>query len=136
MLLIVAVLAFFAGGLWLTGELVANRAGQYVDQLQQYWQSLRSWALRNNMPLPQASPGEGGGMIGDVARYFAGALTSLGSLAGTLVLVFFFILLMLLEASIWRRKAQSALAWERAQALLHTVEVIAVKIRRFLLLVC
>ena len=48
-----------------------------------------------------------------------------------LLMVFFFTLLMLIEASAWRRKTQAALRWRHTTAVFETVGEIAYKVRRF-----
>jgi AI-2 transport protein TqsA len=64
----------------------------------------------------------------------ASGLSSAGGVLSFLVLVFFFALLMLLEASSWRRKTKIALHRWQTAAVLGTMPVVAEKVRSFMLI--
>ena len=132
MLAVVGTLAFAVALVSFALEPVIERAPQYADQLQSQWQALRSWARGHGLPLPQAS--DLGSMLASngVQRLLYG-LTSAWELLAFLLLVFFFTLLMLIEASAWRRKTEAALHERQTAAVLDTIPVVAHKVRRFLL---
>ena len=114
-------------------EPVVARAPQYADQLQAQWDSLRSWAGDQGVAVPQASDLRGRLASGGMQGLLSG-LSSAGGALSFLVLVFFFTLLMLIEASSWRRKTEVALHRRQTAAVLRTMPVVAQKIRRFMLI--
>jgi AI-2 transport protein TqsA len=133
MAVIVLGLAAAGGLIWFAVERVGGKAPQYADQLQGQWQALVGWARRNNLPVPD-DMARSGGLGGRLGSFAAAAVTSVWQIAGFLALVFFFTLLMLVEASAWRDKVRTALDGGRARAVVDTVAVVAGKVRRFLLI--
>jgi AI-2 transport protein TqsA len=87
---------------------VLERAPQYADDLHRQWENLRSWASGHGLVLPRSFRLQD--MLGSngVASLVSG-LTSAWEILAFLLLVFFFTLLMLIEASAWRRKTAVAL---------------------------
>jgi len=114
-------------------EPVVARAPQYADQLQDHWQALRSWAESHGLPLPQASDLTSRLASNSVQRLLYG-LTSAWEVLAFLLLVFFFTLLMLIEASSWRRKTEVALRGWQTAAVLEMMPVVAHKVRWFMLI--
>ena len=112
-------------------EPVLARAPQYADELEAHWQTLRTWAGSHGLALPRDL---------DTRKLLGGngfqslvfGLSSAWQVLAFLLLVFFFTLLMLLEASAWRRKAFAALPAQGAAAI-AIVPALARKVRRFLL---
>lgn len=132
MLTVVGALAFAIALISVALEPVVERAPQYADELQRHWDSLRSWARSHGLPLPgnlnvQDALGSNG------IQSLVSGLASAWEVLAFLLLVFFFTLLMLIEASAWRRKAETALRERQRAAVLETVPVVAQKVRRFLL---
>jgi AI-2 transport protein TqsA len=134
MLLVVGVLALAVGLVWFSLPPVASRAPEYLDQLQSYWESLRTWAEARDLPLPRNLDWRrlASTMVQPLAWGLSWAWSALAWLA-FLVLVFFFTLLMLIEASAWRRKTEAALRARRTAAVLETVSAVAQKVRRYML---
>jgi AI-2 transport protein TqsA len=112
-------------------EPVLARAPQYADELAAHWQTLRTWAGGHGLALPRdLDPRKWLGGNGFQPLVFG--LSSAWQVLAFLLLVFFFTLLMLLEASAWRRKAFVALPAQGAAAI-AIVPALARKVRRFLL---
>ena len=76
------------------------------------FEALRDWAASHNiqLPGPRARRREPARASGE--RLLSG-LTSLGTISAFALLIFFFTLLMLLEARAWRRKTEAALRGSR-----------------------
>src|SRR5690606_27798868 len=103
----------------------------YGEQLRTHWHSLQSWLEERGM----AVGGEGGsnGMVMERAGTAAEwAVRSLTDLASMLVLIFFLVLLMLLEAARWQRKTRIAVNHHYGPVA-DTVEATAMQVRRYLL---
>lgn len=133
MLTLVGVLALAGALVSFALEPVVARAPQYADQLQSHWADLRAWAGRHGLPLPHDLDLRA--MLGtDGLQSLVSGLTSAWSVLAFLLLVFFFTLLMLIEASAWRRKAEAALRQRHTAAVLETLPVVAEKVRWFMLI--
>ena len=130
MLLIVSVAAAAVALISLALVPVTTRAPGYVDMLQQQIDGLRSWTSAHGVALP-ADFDLAGTVMSSGAQSVIWGLTSAGEVLVFLLLVFFFTLLMLAEASAWRRKTQAALRGRHTAAVLDTVGEIAHKVRRF-----
>jgi AI-2 transport protein TqsA len=133
MLAVVGTLLLALGLVTLALEPVVARAPQYADQLQARWQDLTSWARNQGLAMPQASDLRSRLASGGMQGLLSG-LSSAGGVLSFLVLVFFFTLLMLLEASSWRRKTEVALHRWQTAAVLGTMPVVAQKVRWFMLI--
>lgn len=133
MLTVVGTLAFAIALISFALEPVIERAPQYADELQRQWETLRAWARGHGLPLPR-SPDLGDALASNGLPSLVSGLTSAWEMFAFLLLVFFFTLLMLLEASAWRRKTVVALHERQGAAVLETVPVVAQKVRRFLLI--
>lgn len=97
MLLVLAILALFVAGLSLAGRQIASGASEYLPQIQQ--QLERSGAagmLGGGQQL--------GEMVRSAASYLASALQMAGQALAGIVLIFFLVLLMLIEGADWRAK--------------------------------
>jgi AI-2 transport protein TqsA len=133
MLAVVGALALAVALLSFTIAPVIERAPQYADDLHRQWESLRAWASGHGLALPRSFRLQD--MLGsNGVTSLASGLTSASEVLALLLLVFFFTLLMLIEASAWRRKAAVALRGRQTAAVLETVQAVAHKVRRFLLI--
>jgi AI-2 transport protein TqsA len=133
MLAVVGTLALALSLIALALEPVVARAPQYADQLQGQWDSLRAWARDQGLAMPQASDLRSRLASGGMQGLLSG-LSSAGEVLAFLALVFFFTLLMLIEASSWRRKTEVALRRRHTAAVLGTVPAVAQKVRWFMLI--
>jgi predicted PurR-regulated permease PerM len=130
MLVFVGVGAFAGALIWLSVQPVMTRAPQYLDQLQQQWHVLGDWAGAHGLPVPQRFVLNSGWVLEPVAAQ----ILLLWSVPALLVLVFFFTLMMLIEASAWRRKTEAALRHRHTMMVLDTVSTISDKLRRYVLI--
>jgi AI-2 transport protein TqsA len=133
MLTVVGTLALALALIAFALEPVVARAPQYAEQLQGQWEAARSWAGGHGLPLPQAGNLQDTLASNGVQGLLSG-LTSAWSVLAFLALVFFFTLLMLIEASAWRRKTEVAFRRSQTAAVLETVPLVAQKVRWFLLI--
>jgi AI-2 transport protein TqsA len=133
MLAVVGALALAVALLSFTIAPVLERAPQYADDLHRQWESLRTWASGHGLALPRSFRLQD--MLGSngVTSVVSG-LTSAWEVLAFMLLVFFFTLLMLIEASAWRRKTAVALPGRQTAAVIETVQAVAHKVRRFLLI--
>jgi AI-2 transport protein TqsA len=133
MLAVVGALALAVALVSFTLAPVLERAPQYADDLYRQWESLRAWASGHGLALPRNFRLQD--MLGSSGvQPLVSGLTSAWEILAFLLLVFFFTLLMLIEASAWRRKAALALHGRQTVAVLETVQAVAHKMRRFLLI--
>lgn len=132
MLLVVSVLALAVALVWLTLMPVIAGAPTYLEQLQGRLGDLGAWAEQRGVDLPRDfSLAET--LVSNGAQSLLWGLASAGELLAFLILVFFFTLLMLMEASAWRRKTEAALRRRQTKAVLETIAAVAHKVRRFVL---
>jgi AI-2 transport protein TqsA len=132
MLLVVSVLALAVMLISITVTPVIAGLPGYLEQLQGQLRDLSAWAERRGVDLPRDLD-LAGTIISNSAQSLLWGLASLGELLAFLVLVFFFTLLMLIEASAWRRKTEAALSRRHTRTVLETIGAIAQKVRRFVL---
>ena len=121
MLAVVGTLALAVALLSFTLAPVLERAPQYGDDLYRQWEALRSGAGRQGLALPRDFGPQD--MLGSsLVQSLVSGLTSAWEIMAFLLLVFFFTLLMLIEASAWRRKTAVALRGRQTAAVLETDE--------------
>jgi len=131
MLSIVATVALAIAVLSLSLGPVISRGPEYAQRFQDWFQGALGWVRGHGVQLPQ--PGElGGSSLGTLASTLPTGLEVVGGILGAAVLVFFFTLLMLIEADVWRRKAEAALG--RSGQMRETVDTIGHKVRWYLLI--
>jgi AI-2 transport protein TqsA len=140
---VVAALSVVVGAIWLAGELMAPKLPQYIDQLKQQWQSLKGWASQLGVPAAPA-PGAGAGeaaegqeagpdIFSNVLQTLQTFAASVLSLMSLLALALFFMVLMLGDLGRWRRKLEAALPGGGGRDAIEVVEIVARKVRKFLL---
>ena len=131
MLVVLAVLALFAGAIGLAVAMAADRAPQYAVRVQQAWQDFAGWASARGLPVRQM--GGGGGGLDQAVQWLTRGVRSTTNSLALLVLVLFFVLLMLSELPRWGEKVRAGLAAGRAGAVLDTAAVTARRMRSYLL---
>ncbi len=133
MLFLLAVLVALAFGVWSSLGLIADKAPTYAEAARDLWDRLQATAQRRNIPLEEAVP-----PLRELGTRALALLTTgftrIGVFTLTLLLVFFLVLLMLLETEEWRAKLGQALGTERAEAVVGSLESIEEKVRKFLLI--
>jgi AI-2 transport protein TqsA len=131
MLAVVAVLALALALLAIALQLAVSGAPQYADRLEQRLTALQDFANRYGIQFPQ-DYGLDGESLRTLAEQLLAGLTSLGTISLFAILIFFFALLMLLEARDWRRKTAAALRDGRTDVVLDAVASIGQKVRAYL----
>lgn len=129
MLLIVALYAAAAAGVWLAVEQAANSLSASGETLDQIWKQAQSWIQSQGIPLPENASQDVTSRVSQLAAY---ALSAFGNLLGFLTLVFFLVFLMLLEAHQWQDKVGTAFCNARRVSAVKVVDAVAVKLRAYL----
>lgn len=155
MVALLAFLAAFFGGILLAAQYVASEFPQRADNLPQIWEQVLAWAREQGLPVPpeigqfgtetqQSSQPQGAGgrsgsgaqqsrnIVNAISGYAFDILNSVGRALAMMVLIFFVVLLALIEAPIWRDKIAST-AGRNDEAWVRTVITIAQQVRRYLL---
>ncbi len=131
MLTVVATLVLAISALSMTLEPVISRGPDYAQRFEDWLHGALGWARAHGIQLPQ--DGElGGSSLGAVAQKLPTGLNVVGGTLGFALLVFFFTLLMLIEAGIWQRKAEAALG--RSAEMREAGATIGHKVRWYLLI--
>lgn len=128
------LLAVTAGAMWAVAESVdeaVEAAPRYAGRVQELWGSVKQTMSAYGVPLPDnvlASP--------DVQQRLgtltASAVRLASEIVTGLVLVFFLVLLMLLEAPVWDENTRRVLQDDRGRLALDTIGEIAEKVRGYL----
>jgi AI-2 transport protein TqsA len=129
MLTIVATIVLAIAVLSLSFGPVISRGPSYAERFEDWFYGALGWARGHGLQLPE--PAElGGSSLGTIAGTLPAGLEMIGGILGAAVLVFFFTLLMLIEADLWRRKAEAAL--DRPGRMREAVAAIGYKVRWYL----
>jgi AI-2 transport protein TqsA len=132
MLAVVGVLAIALSLLALAVQLMVSGLPAHFDELEAQLRAWRDWAAAHSLQLPEF--GLDGQNLRALGERLLTGLTSLGTISAFALLIFFFTLLMLLEARTWRRKTEEALRATRTDAVLDAVGNIGHKVRQYLLI--
>ena len=132
LLLVIAVLGGGAALVIWSLSRAAGRLPHYQDQLQQSWQQLVDWANNNGIPLADNIMGVDS-VRQHAINYLTAGVTSFWWWIALLVVILFLMLLMLLEVRDWRGKLHAALCCGHDDATIQTLDAIAHKLRRYLL---
>jgi AI-2 transport protein TqsA len=130
---VVLVLALGVGLVYTAVTVVIGDTGPYIRELSASWQRLIDWANGHGIPIRAdiiEIPGIRDTLLGWLKALLTGAWLWLGLLA----LAFFYLVLMLLEVASWRGKSQHALAGAVNAAVVDTFELVARKLRRYMLI--
>lgn len=123
--IIIGFLLLFLAGIGLAASQVAGSADQIVQQLQQRLGQTPFADLVAGQGLPQLLERAGG--------YARSLLMGLGGTLGALVVIFFLMLLMLLEAGDWRAKIKTVSPGDGGRNWRNMSESIGQKFRRYFL---
>jgi AI-2 transport protein TqsA len=141
---ILILLAIFFGAVWYVAQRVLSDFPRYADDFRRLWSAIADWA--NGLGLPVSIPATpSGGMVpgsdqaeasglDPITGFALGTLNSVWQIVSGLILIFFFVLLMLIEAPTWRAKLGSAFGSSRKQAWLDSIGAIAQRFRLYLVL--
>jgi predicted PurR-regulated permease PerM len=131
MLTVVATLALAIGVLSLSLEPAISRGPDYAHRFEGWFEGVLGWLRAHGVQLPQA--GElGGSSLSTLAQKLPTGLNMVGGTLGFALLVFFFTLLMLIEANLWQRKSETALG--RSAEMREAGATIGHKVRWYLLI--
>jgi AI-2 transport protein TqsA len=141
---ILVLLALFFGAVWYVAQRVLSDFPRYADDFRALWSALVDWANGLGLPvsvpappvdgsLPGSDQAEGSG-LDPITGFALGTLNSAWQIVSALILIFFFVLLMLIEAPTWRAKLGSAFGANRKEVWLDSVGAIAQRFRLYLLL--
>lgn len=130
MLTMLVGLAVVIGAITLSISVLAGHAPQYAGAVQEYWQRTVAWAQSHHLPLKENLPS---GIREYAISWLSAGITSVWSLVAMVVLVFFFVLMMLLEARDWKAKSHEALSGRQAFTVIDIAEAIGQKVRRYLM---
>ena len=138
------LLALFFGAVWYVAQRVLSDFPRYADDFQRLWSALADWANGLGLPVSIPAPPSDGSLPGPdqaegsgldpITGFALGTLNSAWQIVSALILIFFFVLLMLIEAPTWRAKLGSAFGSSRKEAWLDSVSAIAQRFRLYLLL--
>lgn len=129
----VAVLGLLATTLWLSLGMLLEKAPTYAESAQRLWEQMQSLGQRHNVHIEMlARP------LRDLTGQSFALVTSgvgfLWQLTAMLLLVFFLVVLMLLEAREWHEKIAAGLGEARTQAIMEVVYAASAQVRRFLVI--
>jgi AI-2 transport protein TqsA len=141
---ILVLLAVFFGAVWYVAQRVLADFPRYAEQYRQLWSALSDWAEGLGLPIaiPEPPTARPDAKADDAASAGFDPITGLAlntinsawQIFSALVLIFFFVLLMLIEAPTWRAKLGSAFGSSRKEAWLDSVSAISQRFRLYLLL--
>lgn len=131
MLAFVAVLGLVFLAVFLSGKAIAEAAPKYEEQLSRYWQSAQASAAGHGIEL-NAELLTSDQTTGQIVSWVTGGLVSVWSILGAMVLVFFLVLLLLVEADNWRGKIEKSTPPEAEFKILATADTAALKLRDYM----
>ncbi len=141
MTIILLVLALFFLGISYAATTVAEQWPQYDDRFQAWWDRLIQWfGSVANGAAGEAGTGataEGGAtsppnVLGFVSSYALTIIQSAWEVVAVLVLIFFLVLLMLIEGRVWRAKLEDTARGEDADEWLRVVDDVGRRFRWYL----
>lgn len=131
MLTFVMTLALIFGAIFLIGKAIAAAAPRYKERFTAYQQSAQTWAAQHGIEInSELLTSEQS--TAQIASLVTGGLVSVWSILGTLVLVFFLVLLLLIETDNWRSKIEKATPPNAQYKILATLDTAAVKVRDYM----
>jgi AI-2 transport protein TqsA len=131
MLAILAVFTGIAGALWLSVEMVSEKAPAYGETFEGYWQQAKDWAQAHHLPIEEEFL-DVETMRQEMMRLAGIGLTSVLGFASALVLIFFLVLLLLIESHEWKVKSAAAFDHSLRRSIVDTVHLASIKVRQWL----
>ena len=143
MAVIVFVLLLFFAAIWYAAQRIIAEFPRYADDFRRLWEQVSDWA--GGWGVPISLPGSGQGEAGapnngapspsdPITGFALGIVNSAWQTLANLVLIFFFVLLMLIETPTWRAKLRSAFGPDREEAWLDSIAASAQRFRLYLIL--
>ncbi len=131
LLVLGGVVALAQGALSLSAEIIEPKIPQYLDRLEQMWETAQSWASNYGLPVPQFNFQNDNTPIQLTQQAITGFQT-LVSTVSLLILTISLLILLLLEVSQYKRKVQQAFSSRMSQHIIHAVGNTSEKLRRYL----
>lgn len=131
LLLLSGILGLGVGILSLSAEIIEPKVPQYLDRLQQMWETVQSWANTYGLPIPQLNS-QFNGSFTQLTQQAVGGIKSFLSALSLFVLVVSMLVLLLLEVSQYRKKVQKAFPSRISDRIIHAVGNTSEKLRRYL----
>jgi AI-2 transport protein TqsA len=143
---IVVLLGLFFGAVWYAAQRIISDFPRYADEFRNLWAGASDWANGLGLPVsipgppsgePAGGAGDGGGKetaLDPITGFALGTLNSAWQIVSSIILIFFFVLLMLIEAPTWRAKLGSAFGSRGKEAWLDSVGAVAQRFRLYLVL--
>lgn len=132
LLLLVAILGLAVGAFTLSAEIIEPKLPEYVDRLQQMWETAQSWASSRGIPIPQLNS-QSNGPFNQLTSRAIGGVQSILSALSLSVLVVSLLVLLLLEVSQYRHKVRRAFPSRTGDRLINAVGSTSEKLRQYLL---
>lgn len=133
-LTLVLLVAVVGGAVWILAESVdeaVEAAPQHADRAQEAWDQARSSMTAAGLPVPE-NLWQTANVQERLTRYGTAAVRLAWDTITGLVLVFFLVLLMLLEGPLWSRNAQRLLRDPAGRTIVDAVGEVATKVRQYL----
>ena len=132
MTIVLAVLAGFVLAGWIAVELTADRIPEYAARVRSQVDRVRQWAAEHSLPVPREAE-QGSTSPPGPSPLASRILSDVQLVLSVLVLIFFYTLLMLIEAHRWGRKIAVLQGQEQRESWRDCVMTIAVRVRQYLL---
>jgi predicted PurR-regulated permease PerM len=133
LLVLAGVLGLFAGAIELSLELIEPQLPQYAEQTEQLLQSARTWFQNHGLPIGQGI--QSSGAISQLFQQALGGARSLLGVLSLLILIASFLALLLLEVGKYRDRTQRAFPNDVGDHIIHAVDSMGKKLRRYFLVV-
>lgn len=131
MLLLLGLFAGISTVVFQLAEEVAPAVPEYGERLQERWQVVRDWLTRHEVLSEGASLTDDGNLGDRLLGWLRFGLSTLWDVASVLLLLYFFVLLMLLEADRWRESLRAG--FRGSDSIRDSVDAIAHKVRWYIL---
>lgn len=127
----VAGLAAMVASIWWSIQLLSRRGPEYREKFSGYWDQAQTWLRERNVPLPEEFTNGPFDLPPFVYDYIGMAMRSFWSVMAFSVVVFFLMLLLLVEMREWKRKSLEAFQGPVTKNLAETIGAISEMLRRF-----
>ncbi|ACB50027.1 hypothetical protein cce_0676 [Crocosphaera subtropica ATCC 51142] len=131
LLVLGGVVALAQGALSLSAEIIEPKVPQYLDRLEQMWETAQSWANNYGLPVPHFNSQINNTPIQLTQQAISGFQTVISTIS-LLILTISLLILLLLEVSQYKRKVQQAFSSRTSQHIINAVGNTSEKLRRYL----
>ena len=131
LLLLSGIVGIAIGALSLSEEIIEPKVPQYLDRLQQIWETAKAWASDRGLPLAQFTS-RSSSTSSRLTQEAIGGVRSLLSVISLTILTISLLVLLLLEVTQYRHKVQQAFSSQTSDRLINAVGNTSEKLRRYL----